>query len=164
MENSMKILSRLNLQAATSKYKKGEFGYWWTVEQGNADIEGKVYPKSIYASLKGLTSLKGAPKEVKGYFMCDNNKIVSLKGSPKKVTGIFNCGDNPLTSLKGGPEYVGESYMCGGTYISDFDGLAKEIGKDLYCQKNPKLKSLENNSNIKGKIISDFGWKKNPWL
>ena len=54
--------------------------------------------------------------------------------------------------------------MCGGTYISDFDGLAKEIGKDLYCQKNPKLKSLENDSNIKGKIISDFGWKKNPWL
>ena len=45
------------------KYKKGEFGYWWTVEKGNKDIEGKVYAGSIACYCSSLTSLKGAPKK-----------------------------------------------------------------------------------------------------
>lgn len=46
------------------KYKKGEFGYWWTVEKGNKDIEGKVYAGSIACYCSSLTSLKGAPKKL----------------------------------------------------------------------------------------------------
>jgi len=52
----------------------------------------------------GLTSLKGFPKEVHGYFRCSNNKLTSLKGCPKKLirdiydtTGLpnFYPGYNP---------------------------------------------------------------------
>lgn len=28
-----KILGRLGIKVDSSKYKKGEFGYWWTVEK-----------------------------------------------------------------------------------------------------------------------------------
>ena len=43
----------------SSKYKKGEFGYRWTVVKGNEDIEGKVYDGDIDCWAGGLTSLKG---------------------------------------------------------------------------------------------------------
>lgn len=61
----------------TSKYKKGDFGYWWTVKEGNDDIEGKIY---------------------NGHIKCDNCGLKSLKGCPKKVIGNFNCSRNKLRS------------------------------------------------------------------
>lgn len=49
-----------------SKYKKGEFGYWWTVTKRFDDIEGQVHNASIDCSGKKLTSLKGCPQRVGG--------------------------------------------------------------------------------------------------
>lgn len=55
------------------KYKKGEFGYWWTVIKGNKDIKGKVYVGIISCRCSGLVSLKGAPEKVGGYFNCSGS-------------------------------------------------------------------------------------------
>lgn len=50
---------------------------------------------------QGLTSLRGFPKEVHGYFRCSDNKLMSLEGCPKIVTrgrgrtGNFYAGGNP---------------------------------------------------------------------
>ena len=39
-----------------SKYKKGEFGYWWTVIEGKEDIEGKAGRDSILLRALDLPS------------------------------------------------------------------------------------------------------------
>jgi len=54
--------------STSNKYKKGEFGYWWTVTKGNEDIDGIDYRGDIKASDKGLYSLRGAPRSVSGDF------------------------------------------------------------------------------------------------
>ena len=53
-----------------------------------------------------LTSLKGAPKEVREGFYCDGCVLLtSLKGAPKKVGGEFYCNNcTSLKTLEGAPK------------------------------------------------------------
>ena len=75
-----------------NKYQLGDFGYWWTVEMGNEDVEGKEYNGDITCSHSNLTSLKGAPEKVRGFFNCSGfNKLISLEGAPREVGGNFDC-------------------------------------------------------------------------
>ena len=98
-------------KSTPSKYKKGEFGYWWTVIRGEEDIEGQVYDgETIDCSKQRLTSLKGCPKEVKSSFYCYDNKLTSLEGAPEKVSERFSCSSNQLTTLEGAPKEVGEKF------------------------------------------------------
>ena len=124
------------------KYKKGEFGYWWTVENGNKDIEGKVCVGSIYCYHSSLTSLKGAPKEVSGYFDCSCNKLTTLKGAPEKVGGNFDCSYNQLTTLEDAPKSVGGSYYCNDNALTTLKGAPKEVGGNFDCSYN-QLTTLE---------------------
>ena len=125
----------------TSKYQKGDFGYWWTVEEGNEDIEGKVYNGDISGFVHNLTSLKGAPKEVKGDFDCSHNNLTSLKGAPEKVKGYFDCNNNNLTSLEYAPKEVGDKFNCSHNNLTSLKGAPKKVG-DFYCGFN-NLTSLE---------------------
>ncbi len=139
----MKVLSRLRIKAAdTGKYKPGEFGYWWTVNEGNDDIEGKVYDRYIICSEKNLTSLRGCPKEVKGDFFCDQNKLTSLEFCPEKVKGYFDCSHNKLTSLKGAPKQAGSKFYCSDNKLTTLKGSPEIVGGDFDCSHN-KLTSLE---------------------
>ena len=125
---------------SSSKYKKGEFGYWWTVIKEREDIEGKIYNGRIDCSYNELTSLKGCPKEINGYFWCNNNKLTSLKGAPEKVGGDFDCSSNKLTSLKGMP---------------------KEVGGEFDCTSNNKLFHIDNyvSGVVEADILSDdWNW------
>jgi len=45
------------------KYKKGDFGYWWTEIGGNEDIENEIYEGDIDCSRNNLKSLKGCLKK-----------------------------------------------------------------------------------------------------
>ena len=118
------------------KYKKGEFGYWWTVINGNKDIEGKVYAGSISCRCSSLVSLKGAPKEVVGYFDCYKNALTSLKGAPKEVGDGFDCSYNKLTSLKGAPEKVGDYFYCYNNALTTLKGAPEKVGGSFYCHNN----------------------------
>ena len=124
------------------KYKKGEFGYWWIVINGNKDIEGKVYAGSISCRCSSLVSLKGAPKEVVGGFYCNDNALTTLKGAPEKVGGNFYCSGNALTSLKGAPEKVGGYFDCYKNALTSLKGAPKEVGDGFDCSYN-KLTSLK---------------------
>ena len=124
------------------KFKKGEFGYWWTVINGNKDIEGKVYAGSISCRCSSLVSLKGAPKEVVGGFYCNDNALTTLKGAPEKVGGNFYCSGNALTSLKGAPEKVGGYFDCYKNALTSLKGAPKEVGDGFDCSYN-KLTSLK---------------------
>lgn len=159
----------------TSKYKPGEFGYWWTVIVGNDDIEGKVHNDSIDCSCEHLTSLKGCPRrvggmlfncscnkltsleycpeEIKGRFNCSENKLTSLEGGPKKVGGAFNCSENNLTSLKGSPREIGDDFVCSKNKLTTLEGCPEKVNGDFDCRYN-ELKSLEDApKEIGGKFI-----------
>jgi len=41
-----------------------------------------------------MTSLRGCPKYVEGYFACDHNKLKTLDGCPERVDGAFHCNVN----------------------------------------------------------------------
>ena len=125
----------------SSKYKKGEFGYWWTVEQGNEDIEGKVYNGNIDCLGQKLTSLKGCPKEVTNMFNCSGNKLTSLKYGPEKVGVLYNCADNKLTSLEGAPSEV-EYFACNKNNLTSLKYGPEKVKKSYNCRIN-KLTSLE---------------------
>lgn len=65
-----------------------------------------------------ITSLVGAPKEVRSSFLCDATQITSLKGAPKKLGGTFYCRCTNLTSLEGAPKKFGESSWFGSNPVS----------------------------------------------
>ena len=138
---ALKVLKRLKIQAA-SQYKKGDFGYWWTVEQQEKDIEGKSYNDSISCEGSDITSLKGCPKTVNGDFDCSGNALTSLKGAPEKIDGSFDCSGNSLTSLEGGPKIVNDYYTCTYNELKSLKGAPEKIGEDFNCEDN-QLKNLE---------------------
>lgn len=124
-----------------SKYKPGEFGYIWVVEEGKEDIEGTDYKGNINYSENGMTSLKGAPRTITGEFNCSFNKLTSLEYAPVKVGKGFYCSDNKLTSLKGCPKEVGDTLYCANNKLTSLKGCAeKAYSIDI---SNNKLTSLE---------------------
>ena len=73
-----------------------------------------------------ITSLKGSPKEVGGYFDCSYCKnITTLEGAPKETDGYFSCSHcDKLETLKGAPKWVGSCLYCKSCKnlkITDFD-------------------------------------------
>ena len=121
---------------------------------GNVDIRYKglteipeyiqfgVVDGDFNCELNRLTSLKGAPKEVKGEFNCDNNKLTSLVGAPKEVGGDFYCYNNQLTSLKGAPKEVKGEFNCDINKLTSLEGAPEKVGGGFYCDHN-QLTSLK---------------------
>ena len=78
-----------------------------------------------------LTSLEGAPKEVREYFSCnDCANLKSLEGAPEQ-TGSFSCNDcENLKSLEGAPVKVDGSFSCNGCHkLKSLEGAPKEVHK-----------------------------------
>ena len=92
-------------------------------------------------SYNKLTSLEGAPQEVRGYFNCGLNQLTSLEGAPQEVGKYFVCNNNNLTSLKGGPQKVGGYFVCRNNKLTSLEGAPQEVGKYFSCRGN-KLTSL----------------------
>lgn len=93
-----------------------------------------------------LTSLKGCPRFVKGYFTCKDNLLTSLEFSPSTVRGHFDCSKNLLTTLKGSPTRVGGDFKCLSNKLTSLKYAPKEVGYRIYgnfdCTSN-KITSLE---------------------
>ena len=71
-----------------------------------------------------LTSLKGCPDEVSGYFTCHGNKLTDLKYCTKFVgSSHFSCAKNKLTTLIGGPLKVNGNYNCAWNNLKDMVGF-----------------------------------------
>ena len=86
----------------TGRRKRPEGATEWTLADWfGEDLTGQTYEGDMDCSESGLTSLRGAPREVKGSFYCEGNQLVSLEGAPEKVDGDFYCGDNLMDSLEG---------------------------------------------------------------
>ena len=105
-----------------------------------------VNVENFYCSYcDNLTSLEGAPKEVKGYFVCSDCKnLTTIEGAPKKCK-FFNCSWCPkLTSLEGAPKEVKEFFDC--SYcnkLTSLKGAPKKIRGVFNCTNCKNLTSLE---------------------
>lgn len=108
--------------------------------QGNIDIARKnltelpdlscvIVTGNFYCQDNHLTSLKGAPGEVRGGFWCNGNSLQSLEYSPKGIKGQYVCHDNKLTSLKHAPEEIGGDFSCAGNRLTCFEGAPKKFNK-----------------------------------
>ena len=129
-------------------------------DKGEIDVDGDVnisymnikeFPSYIqFGVVKGyfncndnkLISLEGSPREVKEDFVCIDNDLTTLKGAPEKVGGSFYCYSNNLTSLKGAPEKVKGYFNCDNNILTTLEGAPREVGDSFYCDHN-KLVSLK---------------------
>ena len=82
-----------------------------------------------------------------GNFVCECDTIdftlTTLKGCPQKITGFFDCSYNNLKSLEYGPEYVGENFKCVSWNLTSLRGAPENIDGDFLCNQNKKLTSIE---------------------
>ena len=111
-----------------------------------------VVTGNFYCSNNSLTSLEGAPQEVRGAFFCDHNSLTSLEGAPQWVGEDFYCSNNSLTSLEGAPQWVGESFCCYNNTLTSLVGAPLEVGEDFDCSNN-SLTSLEGAPQVVGGIF-----------
>ena len=94
----------------------------------------KVNNNYFISDNNNLTSLKGSPEKIEGYFSCFNNdELTNLNGSPKYVGKYFKCGPNELTSLDSDTEYVGGNFICSDTRITSLTGAPKKVGGSIKC-------------------------------
>ena len=107
-----------------------------------------VVTGNFYCSNNSLTSLDGAPQEVRGAFFCDHNSLTSLEGAPQWVGEDFYCSNNSLTSLEGAPQVVGGIFHCENNNLTSLEGAPPWVGEDgedfdcsinkyFYCSGNP---------------------------
>jgi hypothetical protein len=96
------------------------------------------------------------------HFLCRQMRLTSLKGAPKKVIGWFDCGRNEITSLEGAPEYVGGNFNCNFntklTSLHNVHKYIKSIGGhlDAYdCPINSCVLGLLKIKNLRGVILSN---------
>ena len=119
-------------------------------------VKFNVVKGDFYCPNTQLTTLEGAPKEVKMHFVCSHNQLISLKGDSEKVGGYFDCRYNKLTSLEGAPIKVKGSFDCSWNKLTSLEGGApKEVGGDFWCYGNPVKfdeEDVRTVSNVKGKI------------
>jgi hypothetical protein len=102
-----------------------------------------------------LTSLTGAPREVKGDFNCSFNTLSSLAEAPRKVGGGFYCYSNGLTSLAGAPREVEGNFYCENNELTSLAGAPREVGGHFNCSYN-ELTSLKGApQTIGGQFKSD---------
>jgi hypothetical protein len=99
-------------------------------------IKFGIVTENFWCSRNQLTSLEGAPKEVRRNFYCSLNQLTSLEGAPIKVGENFFCSNNQLVSLKGAPRMVGGNFHCDHNQLISLEGAPKEVGNQFNCFHN----------------------------
>jgi hypothetical protein len=118
-------------------------GGFYCISQNLTDFKGVRFGKvgrNFDCSENEITSLEGAPQEVKGTFNCSENELTSLKGAPQQVEWDFDCSNNRLTSLEGAPQQVGD-FNCSNNRLTSLEGAPQQVEDSFYCLNN-QLTSL----------------------
>jgi hypothetical protein len=93
---------------------------------------------SFRCSYQGLSDLKGVTfGKVSANFNCSFNKLTSLEGAPGEVRRIFYCSGNSLTSLEGAPREVGWDFYCSENKLTSLEGAPGDVKGNFECEKNP---------------------------
>ena len=105
----------------------------------------KLYSHESPESLRWLRkggNLKGAPKDVKGYFNCSYRHLDTLWGGPETVGEGYYCQYNALINLIGAPAgTIKGNFDCSHNCLETLDGAPELVEEYFDCDHNP-LKSL----------------------
>jgi len=102
------------------------------------NMSDKVWKGNIYLTWVQLTSLEGAPKEVKGDFECYGNNLKNLKYTPKVVQGDFICSTNDIATFIELPKIVNGNFDCCNNRLTqeEIDKLVQvKIGGEIKVSK-----------------------------
>jgi len=91
------------------------------------DLSCVIVTGNFYCQDNLLTSLKGAPQEVRGGFWCYNNQLASLEYAPRGVTTQFICGRNKLTSLEHAPAEIAGDFTCEKNNLASLDHAPRKF-------------------------------------
>ena len=135
---------------------KGSFDCSWGDRTDFKGVRFGVVSGSFNCEGNRITSLDGAPMEVKGSFNCSGNLLTSLEGGPQKVEGEYDCSKNKLVTLKGAPISHGDQFICSDNELKNLVGAPNEIINSTWrchvdmfvCMRN-QLESLEGVPTIK---------------
>ena len=174
---NLREIPRLSLEELLRKYKnilirnpdgtidkvaEGSIDLFDFIKDGHFLYQFNKWEGDFNCRKFNLTSLKGAPKIVKGYFDCRDNNLTSLEGAPEIVEGRFDCGYNNLTSLKKAPQKVG-SFYCECNQLTSLEGCPKKL-KTFECSSNQLTSLKEGPEEVTGnyacnhnKLISLIG-------
>ncbi len=106
------------------------------------DLE--IFKTNLIIENLELTSLKGCPKTIKGYFDCkDNNLLTTLEFFPKVLGSSFSCENNRISSLKGLPKIIDGDFDCSNNLLKDLKYCPKIIKGHFHFNGNPDLKNVK---------------------
>ena len=109
-------------------------------------VFGKVSGSFYLTHCNNLTTLEGAPQNVRGSFTCSYcDNLMSLEGAPQKVAGAFNCRScKSLASLEGAPQdIVGGFDCCMCDSLTSLEGAPQNVRGRFICSFCHNLKSLK---------------------
>jgi len=120
LEGRKEKLKQMNIRLLSQEVIDGDL----ELDESFMDIDPKfVKLKKVngYVSLDGFKWIE-IPEwlknvEIKGSFICSDNKLKTLKNCPQNIEGDFYCDRNELTSLEGCPENIKGSFSCHGNKV-----------------------------------------------
>jgi hypothetical protein len=120
-------------------------------------VWGKVRGLFNIAFCSKLTTLEGGPTEVGKIWVSECNGLTSLKGAPKRVRGNFSANDcKELKTLDTGTETVeGDFDICYCSKLTDVKGAPKRVWGQFKCldcvglyKNNISRKDIEDNCRV----------------
>ena len=119
--------------------RKYELDRYTINQDGSVDVNADV---KLTHKLEYKIQLKFG--KVLGFFDCGNNLLTSLKGCPVEVGGYFRCSQNKkLTTLIDGPKKVGDAYFATNCNLMDFYGFPEKHEGLTYFINNPVSEILD---------------------
>lgn len=106
--------------------------FWFSQVTGDVDFTSNQ-----------LTTLKGSPTEVGGFFMCNNNQLSSLTGGPRKTGLGYDCSHNQIVDLSGMPVSVGGDFRLTHNRLTSLFNAPITVGGNLDLSYN-KISSMAN--------------------
>lgn len=144
------------------------------------DLTGTVYDGEIDLRQLSVTSLEGAPLEIRGNFICSETEITSLKYAPATIRGNLYAGrsnlktlqdmptditgsiylnGNNIASLKGAPYIANGLFDCSDNKLTSLEGAPKLVQGSFICSFN-KITTFKGAENMR--VTGDFDCRKNP--
>jgi len=107
-------------------------------------IQFGVVEGDFRATHADLTTLKGAPEQVKGDFVVQYNKLQDLTHAPKQVEGNLFVYNNPLTSLSGIPDQIdGKIFLTYRKKLPLLRCLIPQQGVEFVQKPTPQIREVE---------------------
>jgi hypothetical protein len=125
-------------------------------EDGSYSFGGDVNLNGL-----GMTELPIKFKEVVGYFIVADNKLISMKNSPETVGGIADYSNNRIISLVEAPKEIGGSFNISNNLLTSPENGPTKVKGDYYCDNNKVVfneEDIKKVTEVGGKIVTEVDY------